>query len=213
MPTVSTGDSLIGRIFRSSWRSGWVLPGVLCIPAFVLLARAASWPWSDESYGELMHASGEFATRMLIIALLATPLQRIWPRARLVKWVRRRRRAFGVAAFAYALLHLGFYLAYTAPPMIIGDLTQWTYVMGWLAFLVMSPLAVTSTDGMVKRLGHRWRRLHRAAYVAAIAVCLHWLLKPDFDTLGPVLVHFTPLLLLQLNRVRVAMARRRSRRS
>ena len=72
----------------------------------------------------------------------------------------------------------------------------WT---GWLAMLIFIPLAVTSTDGAVRRLGTRWKTLQRFVYVAAVATLLHWIFV--HNNLGPALVHFLPLAALETYRI------------
>lgn len=185
--------------------SGRILVAVLSLPAVAIVARICFAEWSEEAFAQVMHISGEMATRFLIASLLATPLLRIWPRARLPRWLRRNRRTFGVASFAYAALHAAIYVAHRYWREIIEDLSKATYIAGWLAFLVMVPLALTSFDSAQRKLGKRWLVLHRLAYLAAIAGAAHWLLKPDANTIGPVLVHFLPLALLEANRVRLRM--------
>lgn len=189
-------------------RRPWVLVAVLSVPALGILARIAFTPWSAEVFAGVMHSSGEMAARLLVVSLLATPLLRVWPRARLTRWLRRNRRTFGVASFAYGVLHASVYLCHKPWAEIVEDLGAATYLLGWMAFLVMVPLALTSFDAAQKRLGRRWITLHRLAYVAAIAGCLHWLLNPIGRTLGPVMVHFLPLALLEANRVRRRIKRR-----
>lgn len=185
----------------------WLLALVLAVPAGLLLLRAGLGPWTDDEFYALMHGSGELSVRLLIVALLATPLQRIRPRAAVVKWLRRRRRVFGVAAAGYAVLHAAVYLRHLAPDDVLGDLRQPGYVLGWVAVLAMLPLAATSFDRAVKRLGRRWKALHRAAYLAAVAAALHWWLKPEGATRLAVVLHFAPLLVLQIQRIRIGRAR------
>src|SRR5688572_32672642 len=119
----------------------WTL---LALPAAHILYRFFAEPlWPDE----LVAPSGEWAARLIILALMLTPLSMLLPRLRLVGWLVRRRRAFGVAAFCYAMLHLAFYVAEmeTVANMLaeLGALGIWT---GWLALLLMLPLAATSND-------------------------------------------------------------------
>ena len=202
--TVDEQPSLVQRAAAS----GWVLPLVLSLPLIGLARRATAWPWTDKTFGGLMHSSGELAIRLLIVSLLATPLLKIFPKARFTRWLRRRRRVFGVAAFSYGVLHVAFYLTQRSPSLV-ADLAEATYIAGWVALALMLPLALTSTDGMVSRLGRNWRRLHRAAYFVAVAAAAHWLLKPEESALGPVLVHFLPLAALEANRVRIGLSRSR----
>ncbi|MGB5558149.1 MAG: ferric reductase-like transmembrane domain-containing protein, partial [Paracoccaceae bacterium] len=115
-----------------------------------------------------------------------------WPR-----WLMKRRRYLGVAAFGYAALHTVLYLidegavAFTAGE--ISNIYIWT---GWLAFLIFVPLAVTSTDGWIRSLGPTWKTLQRFVYVAAVLTLIHWATLHDWGGVGAALVHFGPLVLL-----------------
>jgi sulfoxide reductase heme-binding subunit YedZ len=117
-----------------------------------------------------------------------------------VKWLLRRRRSFGVAAFGYALLHLLFYLLemQTLAGILaeIGALGIWT---GWAAFLLMLPLALTSNDFAMRALKAGWKRLQRLAYPAALLTLVHWMVV--HDNIVPALLNFAPLALLELWRV------------
>lgn len=183
----------------TSWTLA-ILPSILAIPALLMSLTALTQPWTEASFGKLMHVTGEMSTRTLLLSLFATPLLRLFPTWRWVKWLRRRRRTFGLAAFGYGLLHVIFYLNFRAPEAL-EDLLKVTYLAGWLAFLIMLPLAITSTHGWMKRLKKRWLRLHQTVYLVPVAIAVHWLLKPDGGTLKPVLVHFVPLILLESYRV------------
>ena len=130
---------------------------------------------------EVEHATSLAALRLLLVALAITPSRR-WLRLR---WVAPLRRTFGLLAFGYACLHLLTYLVldqFFDWPSIVDDVIKRPYItVGFFAFLCLSPLAATSTRAMVRRLGPRWKTLHRLAYVAAIAAVIHflWLVKKD----------------------------------
>lgn len=131
---------------------------------------------------------------------MLTPLSALLPRSRSVAWLVRRRRAFGVAAFAYAALHLFFYalemetLANIADELGLPGI--WT---GWLALLLMLPLALTSNDAAMRALKGAWKRLQRLAYPAAVLTLVHWVLV--HNGLREALLWFAPLILLQAWRV------------
>jgi methionine sulfoxide reductase heme-binding subunit len=172
----------------------WLLLG---LPALPLLA-AALQPGVDLE--ELLHPSGEWSARLLVVALVLTPLSLLLPRSGLVRWLLARRRAFGVAAFGYAALHAVFYVLAMGnlDDMIaeVGATGIWT---GWLAFVVMVPLAVASNDAAMRALGAGWKRLQRLAYVVALLTLVHWITIHDGS--GAALAHFVPLALLQLYRI------------
>ncbi len=187
------------------------LGAVLCLPAVAAVVRLCLADWAETAYAQCMHVTGEMAVRLLIASLLATPLSRMWPQARFVRWLRGRRRTLGVASFSYAVLHAGVYGLHRGWLGTLEDATQVTYLAGWLALAVMLPLAVTSFDRAQKTLGKQWTSLHRLAYFAASASAIHWILKPQGHSLGPVLVHFLPLVALEANRVRLFLQRRRAK--
>jgi sulfoxide reductase heme-binding subunit YedZ len=151
--------------------------------AWLLLAVPAAWwlqaYWRETLfYGEFVHASGVLSTRLLILTLALTPLARLMPRAGWLKWLRRRRRYLGVAAFGYALLHAAVYLErQQSIDRILEDAMAAAMWTGWLALVVMLALAATSNDASVRRLGRRWPLLHRTVYVVAALTFAHWILS------------------------------------
>ncbi|MEQ9451280.1 MAG: ferric reductase-like transmembrane domain-containing protein [Pseudomonadales bacterium] len=174
-----------------------MLYALLAVPAAVMLYRLLS---GSAGADELLHGSGEFSARLMIIALAATPLRSLWPSASWTAWLLRNRRTFGVMAFTYAALHTVFYIIdmQTLTDMLaeLGALGIWT---GWLALAVFIPLAATSNDFSVRRLGQRWRWLHRLIYFAALAVLVHWIYVHNNVTAA--WLHFVPLILLEVFRV------------
>lgn len=148
----------------------------------------------------LLHPTGEFAARLMIFAMIISPLRLMFPNNRFWLWLQRRRRYLGVAAFMYALAHT---LLYIVDMGNLGDILGesllpgiWT---GWLAMFIFVPLAVTSNDYWVRRLGRRWKRLQQLVYVAAVATLLHWIFV--HNNVGPALAHFVPLAALEIFRV------------
>jgi sulfoxide reductase heme-binding subunit YedZ len=184
---------------------------------WLLLALPAAWLvrlyfrdglWPDEMVGP----TGEWAARLIILALMLTPLSMLLPRARAIGWLVRRRRAFGVGAFAYALLHLAFYVAEmeTLENMLaeLGALGIWT---GWAALALVLPLALTSNNAAMRALKSGWKKLQRLAYPAALLTLVHWIAV--HDALTQALIQFAPLALLELYRlVRFARSRGGARR-
>lgn len=163
-------------------------------------------------YGELMHASGELAARLLILALAITPLRLMFPRSKWPLWLMQRRRDIGVAAFAYVLLHTAVYAQRLGAVTAIGaqarEASMWT---GWLALAIMLPLALTSNDWAVRRLRQAWKSLHRLVYAAALLTLAHWFLAA-FNP-GPGIAHFAVLACLQGMRVWRTRTGRRVRAS
>ncbi len=150
--------------------------------------------------GGLLHPTGEFSARFMIIAMIATPLRMLFPRASLTRWLVANRRAFGVAAFFYAAFHTVAYMIEMGTlQAMLAELTALGIWTGWLAMLVFLPLGFTSNDWSVKALGSTWKTLQRFVYVAAVATLVHWIFI-DND-LGPALVHFVPLAALETYRI------------
>lgn len=125
--------------------------------------------------------TGTLAIRMLLISLCLTPLRYLLKQT----WPLRFRRMLGLFAFFYAILHVSIYMVLDQQldiALIWDDLAERPYILaGTTAFLLLLPLAVTSTRKMVKRLGRRWVLLHRAVYIASTAAVVHyvWLAKGD----------------------------------
>lgn len=130
----------------------------------------------------ITHRTGDWGLRFLLITLAVTPLRRLsgW------HWLGRLRRMLGLFAFFYLCLHFLTYAILDSgldPGYIADDILKRPYItIGFTSFCLLIPLAVTSTDGMVRRLGgRRWRLVHRLAYVAGAGGVLHflWLVKAD----------------------------------
>ena len=163
-------------------RYGKPLVFFLCLaPLALLVYRGASGEIGPNPVEEVTHFTGDWTLRILLITLAVTPLRRIAG----MGWLLRFRRMLGLFAFFYACLHLLTYLwldQFFALGAILEDIVQRPYITaGFAAFLLMVPLAVTSTKGMVRRLGKRWKTLHRAVYAIAVLGVLHflWLAKAD----------------------------------
>jgi sulfoxide reductase heme-binding subunit YedZ len=167
--------------------SGWHwLPVLTHIAALVPLAILLwDWAWGRLSFNpirEITLRTGRYALTLLVLSLACTPaylLSRFSPLLRL-------RRALGLYAFLYAGLHLltfvgldfGFDLG-----LVADEIAQRRFIQaGLLSFLILLPLAVTSMQWWVRRLGKNWKRLHRLVYVAAPLALLHlaWVVKGDY---------------------------------
>ncbi|HWS56852.1 MAG TPA: protein-methionine-sulfoxide reductase heme-binding subunit MsrQ [Pyrinomonadaceae bacterium] len=149
------------------------------------------WDWRR---GQLGANPLDFVTRMtgtltlvfLLLTLAVTPLRKLTG----LQWLVRLRRTLGLYAFFYGALHLLTYVWFDksfAPADIAQDIARRRFILvGVLAFTLMIPLAVTSTDRMIKRLGgKRWQKLHRLTYVSAAAGVLHYYLLVKSDTTKP----------------------------
>ena len=124
----------------------------------------------------------------------------------------KRRRYLGVAAFFYALAHTVLYLIDEGAIAFTGGEVSKLYIWtGWIAFLIFVPLAVTSTDAWVRRLGRSWKKLQQFVYAAAILTLIHWAALHDWGGVGAALVHFAPLVALEVYRLWSTQQRRRQR--
>jgi len=131
---------------------------------------------------------GFWTLTILALSLVPTPARDVLG----VSWPQRLRRVIGVTAFAYALLHFLFYVAvdkFFDGRTIAQDLTKRPFLMvGFAALLCLAPLAITSTDGWVMRLGYRrWKLLHRLAYLAAALAVVHFAWRVKADPTRPLL--------------------------
>ena len=172
---------------------------------WALLAAPAAWiayAYATDvlSYGEVIHLTGDTSARLLIVTLAATPFRLMFPRAGWPMWLLRRRREFGVATFGYALFHLVVYVVRKAGlDLILTEGAEPSLLTGWLAFLLLLPLAATSNDAAVRWLRRSWKRLHRLVYPAVVLVFAHWLLEAF--TLQSALIHGAILAALEATRV------------
>jgi methionine sulfoxide reductase heme-binding subunit len=155
---------------------------LLClVPLGLLVAGAIAGGLGANPVEAITHTTGEWALRLLLVTLAMTPLKRLVGHP----WPIRFRRMLGLFAFFYACLHLSAYLWLDQGfdgQAILEDLVKRPYItVGFAAFVLLVPLALTSTRVMVRRLGRRWQVLHRAVYAVAILGVLHfaWLVKAD----------------------------------
>lgn len=171
------------------------LPGLAVINSLINAPDA-------KAIHEALHPTGEFAARFMIIAMMASPLALIFKGWRGPRWLQKNRRYLGVAAFIYALAHTVLYLIDLGTVQkVMADLPKFYIWTGWIAFVIFVPLAVTSSDYFVRKMGRNWKTLQRTTYVAAVLTLLHWAALHDWGGLGPALVHFLPLGLLEAYRV------------
>ncbi len=167
---------------------------VLSLPALVLLR---AWWTGQAAPMDLLHPTGETSARLMVAAMLIGPLAGVFGPRRWLLWLLARRRALGVAAFAYALLHLLFYVldmgSLTAILDEVSIASIWT---GWLALALMLPMALTSNQAAMRLLRAGWKRIQQLAYPAAVLTLLHWWWVHDGAFAA--LAHFVPLALLWL---------------
>jgi sulfoxide reductase heme-binding subunit YedZ len=160
---------------------------LVCLtPLALLVYRGFTNNLGPDPTATVTHATGFATLRLLVISLAVTPLRRLSPK---LSWMVRFRRLLGLFAFFYGCLHLltwlwlysGFSIAAMA-----DDLGKRRYIMmGMAAWLLLVPLAATSTNWSIRKLGgKRWQALHRLAYVSAICGVIHywWIVKSGVRT-------------------------------
>ena len=129
----------------------------------------------------LEQTTGQWTLRLLLATLAVTPARRAFGWA----WLAPYRRTLGLLAFGYCTLHFAIYALidlWDAWDTLVEDIVKRPYITaGFTGFLLLLPLAITSTRGWMRRLGRRWVVLHRLVYAAGVAGCLHflWLVKAD----------------------------------
>jgi len=170
---------------------------ILAFPGFGMLSRYADGRL--DAMG-MLHPTGEFALRFMIIAMLIGPLIDVFGSRRWLRWLLARRRWIGFAAFLYALAHLVFYvLDMGLLAEMLAEITEHGIWTGWAALLLMALPGLASTDWAMRALGRSWKRVQQFAYPAALLSVLHWgLLTWEWV---PALVHIAPLVLFNALRL------------
>jgi sulfoxide reductase heme-binding subunit YedZ len=155
--------------------------GACLVPIGQLLYYAWSENLTANPIEFITRFTGSWALIILLASLSITPLRKILGWNDLIKF----RRMLGLFAFFYALLHFSTYVVldhFFDFGAVAKDIIKRPYVTaGFTAFVLLVPLALTSTKAMIRRLGKRWQQLHRLVYVAAIGGVIHfyWLVKAD----------------------------------
>jgi sulfoxide reductase heme-binding subunit YedZ len=178
------------------------------IPFALLLEGALTGNLGANPLERVTDVTGQWGLRMLLLTLAVTPLRRLsgW------NWLQRFRRMLGLFVFFYISLHFLTWVwldQQLSWGNILADIVKRPYVtVGFVAWLLLLSLAVTSTRGMMRRLGRRWQRLHRAVYLIGLLGILHyvWLVKADL--LEP-LIYATLLAILLAARWRPGLSARR----
>ena len=161
------------------------MPSALKLLVFIAALMPAGYLAYGLFYGDLgvnpaetlQLETGIWAFRFLLLSLAITPLRRLTGWNRVISY----RRTFGLFAFFYSALHLAAYVVldrYFDLSGIWEDVARRPFITaGMVAFVLMLPLALTSTKGWIRRLGRRWALLHRLVYLSAIAAAIHYLWK------------------------------------
>lgn len=174
----------------------WTLYILGVLPVIWLLYAAQTGGLGREPIKALEHELGEIALQLLIAVLAVTPLRR-YAGVNLLKF----RRALGVLSFTYVALHLLVWLVLDVGILsqIWADIVKRPYItIGMAGFVLLLPLALTSNDWSVRKLGPRWRQLHKLTYVAAILGVVHYLMLVKTIQVEPLVYLAVILALLAL---------------
>jgi sulfoxide reductase heme-binding subunit YedZ len=155
-----------------------VLVFLACLMPFAwLVTRALTGRLGINPVEDLELTTGIWTLRFLVFTLLVTPVRRITGWNRVIQY----RRMLGLFTFFYASVHFAIYIGidqFFAFGFIVKDVVKRPFItMGFTAFVLMIPLALTSTKGWIRRLGRRWVVLHRLIYVSAVCAAIHYLWK------------------------------------
>lgn len=182
---------------RKFLNSKYLLWAVLAVPFLGLLNGVRD---IDMNYGYVLHESGKLSAQLLLAALAITPLRLFFADAFWPRWLVERRRSVGVAAFAYAALHMLVYLdRKLGSGLVLQEAREFAMWTGWLAMAIFVPLALTSNDASVRWLRHKWKKLHRWIYPAALLTFVHWIFAAF--SFVPGLIHLVILLMLECFRI------------
>jgi len=160
----------------------------LFAPALWILYQAVTGALAPKPVTEMIHRSGDWALRLILLSLLVTPLRKLaqWPKLIAI------RRMVGVAAFAYAFAHLTLYVVdqhFDLPHVVAEIVLRFYLTIGFVALLGLGALAATSTDRMIKRLGGaRWNKLHKIIYALSVLAIFHFYLQSKADVTQPVMM-------------------------
>jgi sulfoxide reductase heme-binding subunit YedZ len=151
------------------------------LPLALLVIAVLQDTLGADPVAAITHKTGDWALRLVLLGLAMTPLRRLLGQA----WPVRFRRLIGLYAFFYASLHLATYVVLDLGQywsQILDDIVKRPYItVGFAAWLMLVPLALTSTKGWMRRLGRRWGQLHTLVYAVGALGVLHflWLVKSD----------------------------------
>ena len=196
----------------------WLRPllFVASLLPFLWIAGALASDWlngtrllGSNPIEEIEHFTGKWALAFLALSLAVTPARRVFA----ANWLARYRRTFGLFAFFYAAVHLLVYFVLDLELFwgeLSEDIVERPYItIGMTAFVLLVPLALTSTKGAIRRLGKRWTALHRLAYVVPVLGLVHFFMAVKRDITQPLVfaVVFALLLGWRVARSRAGRAR------
>lgn len=182
---------------------------LVLVPALILAADAWTGQLGSKPWTRAVHDTGTWAVRLLLVTLAVSPIRRIFDWGKLLGI----RRMLGLSVLAYAGAHLALYCIDLAFDwgLIVSEIVKRFYlIVGITALAGLVALGVTSTDGMIRRMGaQRWQRLHNLVYAITMLALLHFALQSKIDVTQPVLICGLFALLMAyrgLDRLRIAPA-------
>ena len=155
-----------------------VLVFLLCLTPLAWLAtRVLTGRLGINPVEDLELTTGIWALRFLVMTLAITPVRRLTGWNRIIQY----RRMLGLFTFSYVCVHFAIYIGvdqFFAFDLIVKDVVKRPFItMGFTAFVLMIPLALTSTKGWIRRLGKKWQLLHRLIYISGVCAAIHYLWK------------------------------------
>ncbi len=172
-----------------------ILFTVCLVPFITLVIGAVNNTLGTNPVETMTHETGEWTLRFLLLTLMITPLRRLSGKS----WLIKLRRMLGLYAFFYACLHFITYIwfdQYFDWMEVVRDIPKRPFItVGFTAFVLLIPLAVTSNNKMIRLLKKNWVKLHKLVYVIAVLGVLHFLWLVKADTLEP-LIYASILLIL-----------------
>ncbi len=186
--------NLVNKLLSSKYIV-WIL---LSIPALEYIHELF---YPTRHYPEMMQYSGELSIQFLVFTLCITPLTLIlryadWGKT-VSRWLLKNRRYFGVAGFGYAVIHTVLYVRQTFDLELIWlEAWEWPLGTGWICLLILLPLAMTSNQWSINKMGRAWKRMQRLSYIAIIAGFAHWLLLDFF--IDNAMIWIIPLVIAKL---------------
>lgn len=175
----------LGPLLNLLWKAAHILPWTSDIS--FIAAGVDRWNLGANPINVITRATGKATLILLLVTLAITPSRRILKQP----WLVRFRRMIGLFAFFYATLHFLTYIVldqFFDVHSMLADIAKRKFItVGFTAFVLLIPLAVTSTAGWIRRLGgKRWHRLHQLIYLSAVLAIFHFLWLVKFDVRRPV---------------------------
>lgn len=152
---------------------------VLTMPLIYLLSDRLI---NGTSAAVFFYWTGLISMVLIMATMLVTPAQRLLNNRHGTMWLLRQRRYLGVAGFLYMLAHAAVWMVGVGLERVIQSTTRLDVLIGWLSLILLTPLALTSNDFSVRKLGPRWKTVQQWIYVAAPVSLLHWLVAVKFQT-------------------------------